>query len=228
MGDKMRRRRQDEKTFSIGVEVAATMGLLAFLLAITFGMSVTRFDVRKDMVVQEAKAIESAYLLADFLPEDDQAEVKSLLRQYTLLRAEGRSSIVTAENIEKSRELQDRLWAIATIAGKESDSNPMALFIQSLATMIATDTARVASYLNRLPDEIWIMLSLVTVFSMASLGYEFGLTGERSWAATIFLMVAFATVIILIADLDRPDRGFVLVSQQPLLNLLEWMGAPVP
>ena len=69
---------------------------------------------------------------------------------------------------------------------------------------------------NRIPGSIWLMLVIVTIFSMASMGYEFGLTGERSWALTILMTVAFTTVIALIADLDRSQSGLLQVSQQPL------------
>jgi len=35
-------------------------------------------------------------------------------------------------------------------------------------------------------------------------------------------------VILLIADLDRPQAGLVQVSQQPLIDLITKIGAPVP
>jgi hypothetical protein len=72
------------------------------------------------------------------------------------------------------------------------------------------------------------MLAVVTIFSMASMGYEFGLTGIRSWAVTILLVIVFTTVITLIADLDRPQSGLIHVSQQPLIDLLNTIGSPSP
>jgi hypothetical protein len=35
-------------------------------------------------------------------------------------------------------------------------------------------------------------------------------------------------VITLIADLDRPQQGFIQISQEPLLDLLERIGPPAP
>ncbi len=81
---------------------------------------------------------------------------------------------------------------------------------------------------NRIPDSIWLMLGIVTIFSMASLGYEFGLTGERSWALTILMTVAFTTVITLIEDLDRSQSGLLQVSKQPLIDLLNKIVTPAP
>ena len=81
---------------------------------------------------------------------------------------------------------------------------------------------------NRIPDSIWFVLYFVTILTMAAMGYQFGLTGERSWAVTISLAFAFAAVILLIADLDRPQLGFVRVSQQAMIDLVNKIGAPTP
>ena len=47
----------------------ATVGLLAFLLAFTFGMAESRYNNRKQVVLQEANAIGTTYLRTDFLSE---------------------------------------------------------------------------------------------------------------------------------------------------------------
>src|SRR5689334_5863414 len=49
--------------------VAATLGLLAFLLAFTFGMAASRFEERKQAVLTESNAIQTSYLRAATLPE---------------------------------------------------------------------------------------------------------------------------------------------------------------
>jgi hypothetical protein len=60
------------------------------------------------------------------------------------------------------------------------------------------------------------------------MGYQFGLTGERSWAVTILLVMVFTAVILLISDLDRPQTGLIQVSQQPMIDLINRIGAPSP
>ncbi|HJS28158.1 MAG TPA: hypothetical protein VJ768_00945 [Anaerolineales bacterium] len=90
--------------------------------------------------------------------------------------------------------------------------------------MIDLETIRLAVNRNRIPDEAWLMLGVVGVISMAAIGFQFGLTGSDSWSVAI----AFTTVFILIADLDRPQAGLLQVSQQPLRDLLDRIGTPVP
>jgi hypothetical protein len=135
---------------------------------------------------------------------------------------------MSSEGMAKTAALQDQLWTIANSAKTISDTVATGLFIQSLNDMIDLDAIRVTAYRNRIPDSIWLMLGVVTLFSMVAIGYEFGLTGARSWAVTILMTVVFTTVIMLIADLDRPQVGLIQVSQQPLLDLLNKIGKPVP
>lgn len=228
LGRYRRSRHLEEEKAPVNAAVGATLSLLAFLLAFTFSMAGTRFDTRKQVVLREANAIGTTYLRADFLEENMREEVRSALREYTALRAGGAAAITSAEGMQKSAELQDRLWQVAAYAGNDSPSVSTSLFIQSLNEMIDLDTERVTANRNRIPDSIWLMLAIVTLLSMVAIGYQFGLTGERSWVIIFFLVAAFATVITLIADLDRAQGGLVQVSQQPLLDLLVKFGTSVP
>ncbi len=228
LGNYRQHRTKEEKKAPVSAAVGATLGLLAFLLAFTFDMAASRYANRKQIVLQEANAIGTTYLRADYLAEQPRDETRNLLREYATLRAGGADSIMSPEGRAKSASLQDRLWVIAASAGTNSDSNATALFIESLNEMIDLDSVRVTAIRNQIPDSIWLMLGVVTVFSMTAMGYEFGLTGARSWAVTILLVIVFTTVITLIADLDSPQEGLLRVSQQPLIDLLNKIGKPAP
>jgi hypothetical protein len=62
-----------------GAIASATLGLLALILAFTFGMAVSRFDARKQLVLDEANAIGTTYLRADLLPQPYGADIQRLL-----------------------------------------------------------------------------------------------------------------------------------------------------
>lgn len=217
-----------EKQAPTGAAVGSTLGLLAFLLAFTFGMAAARFDTRKQNVLNEANAIGTTYLRADFLPEAARDEVRSLLREYVVLRSGGMSAIMSQEGMEKTAALQDQVWAVSASAMNTKDTVSTAIYIESLNQMIDLDAARVVGLRNRIPSSIWLALGVVTFFAMASMGYEFGLSGQRSWVVTILLVIVFTAVIVLIVDLDRPQTGLIQVSQQPLIDLIDRIGAPTP
>ena len=95
LGNYRRQLPHHEKDAPVGAIVGATLGLLAFLLAFTFGMAASRYDTRRQLVLQEANAIGTTYLRADMLPEPQRSEIRNLLREYAALRVGGVSSIMT-------------------------------------------------------------------------------------------------------------------------------------
>jgi len=228
LGNHQRQRHAEEGKAPVNAPVGATIGLLAFLLAFTFGMAATRYDNRKAVVLQEANAIGTTYLRTDFLPDVFRSEARTALREYLKLRTGGAAAIMSPEGMAQSAALHDQLWSIATHAETISDTVSVGLFVQSLNDVIDLDTIRVTANRNRIPDSIWLMLVVVTIFSMAAMGYEFGLTGVRSWIVTILMTIVFTTVIMLIADLDQAQAGLLQVSQQPLIDLLNKIGTPAP
>src|SRR5262245_14303627 len=84
----MRRLRpsRHENEAHVGSLVTGAMGLLAFVLAFTFGFAAARFESRKQLVVEEANAIRTTYLRAGLLPDDRGVKVREILREYVKLR----------------------------------------------------------------------------------------------------------------------------------------------
>lgn len=74
-------RREQEKEAPVGTMVGATLGLLAFILAFTFGLASSRVDNRRQLLLDEANALGTTYLRAGMLPEWGE-EVRRLLRDY--------------------------------------------------------------------------------------------------------------------------------------------------
>jgi len=144
LGAARRKRSEDVKDASVGQMVGATLGLLAFMLAFTFGMAATRYDNRRALVMEEANAIQDAYLRADLLPQQHRAEIRSLLRQYVEIRTSWSGAEQVHEAIAKSEAVQQRLWSHAVALGQEHpNSVVVALFITSVNEVVDLHTKRV-------------------------------------------------------------------------------------
>lgn len=223
LGEKHRKNAEKEDRSPIGSMVAATLGLLAFLLAFTFGIAASKFDERRNLVVEEANAIGTTYLRAGYLKESFRESVKDLLKEYVAIRLDAIKPGKITEGIKKSEEIQDKLWLHATlIAEKNPNSVVEGLFIQSLNEMIDLHAKRIYLGLRvRIPIIIWGVLYFVTMLSIGCLGYQFGLFHTRYIGITFLLILTFSSVIILIVDLDRPQEGFIHVTQQSLIDLME-------
>src|SRR5215469_2102169 len=59
--------------------LGGTLTLLGLIIGFTFSMAVGRYDQRKNLEEEEANAIGTEYVRADFLPAADGANVRSLL-----------------------------------------------------------------------------------------------------------------------------------------------------
>jgi hypothetical protein len=108
-------------------------------------------------------------------------------------------------------------------AGKASDADAgpkSVLYIQSLNQMIDIHAVRVQAGLrSRISLSIWAGLIAPAILSMASVGYQAGLSATRRSPIMLVLVLAFGGVLCTIADLDRAHEGFRPDNQGPMLDL---------
>lgn len=221
-----RRRNPDASEVPVAPIVAATLGLLAFMLAFTFGMAASRFEERRQAVLSEANAISTSYLRAATLPEPMSADSRNLLREYVDVRLAAADADKTLQAIAKSEELHGRLWAEAVGAAQKERSPMISLFMQSLNDVINLHEKRLmAGLYSRVPGAIWLGLYSLLVLAMMVMGYYEGISGARRSLAVFALVVAFAAVLFLITDLDRPGKGLLQVNQQALFDVRKSMVA---
>jgi hypothetical protein len=209
-----------------GAIVGSVVALMAFLLAVTMSMASDRFDTRRCLVLAEANAIGTTYLRAGLLAAPADEETKALLREYVPLRIATSDRVQLQANIERSREILGEVWEIGEEAALASDQGDlMALYLDSLNEVIDLNESRVvAGVYARVPETVLILLIGGSALALGTLGYSVGLSGRRSFASALILILALGAVITLVIDLDRPQDGFLMVSQQPLLDLQQQIG----
>jgi hypothetical protein len=212
---------EDEKEAPVGAIVGATLGLLAFVLAFSFGLAATRFDARRQMVVEEANAIGTTYLRAGLLPDGRSVKIRQSLREYVDARLEVIQTGDIEQVFRRTEELHRELWNEAEAVGQQHpDSIVVGLFIQALNETIDVHAKRVLVGLqNRLPGVLWATLYLVTMLTMAGVGYHEGLSRSRRSLAILVLVLTFSAILTMVADLDRPREGFLTVSQKAMIDL---------
>ena len=77
---------------------------------------------------------------------------------------------------------------------------------------VDAQAARLQARRGRIPGHVVDSLLLYSVLSMVMLGYILAVKGRRQY-------IASSLVLVLIADLDRPLGGAIVVSHQPLIDL---------
>ncbi len=225
-----RRKHAPELDMPVSAMVAAMLGLLAFMLAFTFGMAASRYDERRNAVLEDANAIGTTYLRAALLKDPERTEVRRILREYVEVRLSNLNQEQIGQALSKSTELQNQLWShAAAIAEQDTHSIVTGLFIQSLNGMIDLHAKRVMIGLrSRIPAVVWFALCFVALLTMTTTGFHEGIAGSRRSLASFAVVVAFSVILFLIFDLDRPLEGLVRVSQQSLQDLQESMKSQAP
>jgi len=210
---------------------AATLGLLALLLGFTFSMAISRFEYRKQMVVQESNAIGTAALRSQFLPTSRDEEVNKLFRRYVEIRL---GSVLHTLQGSSGREqldleirtIQRQLWRIASEAAEaEPRSIPLGMFTHAMNEVINIKSQRDIAVANHVPESVLLFLFAFAVLAAVVLGYGNGLVGGRIMSLTAAYCVIVGLAIMLIIDLDHPQQGLARTSQQSMIELQEIMDA---
>ena len=224
LGRRARERPSKPGKIQIGSVVTASLGLLGFILAFTYGSVISRYDVRKQLVLDEANAVGTTYLRADVLTDVDRAAVYRILDDYVTLRIE----VVQGDNydqiegfLKRSEELLDGLWFVAVTIAEQHPTPISALFMQSVNQVVDLHQARVTvGNDHRMPAILWFALYGLTVIAMVVGGYDSSLNGgRRSFTALISLTLAFSVVLALVVALDRPVGQISGVSQAAMVDI---------
>jgi hypothetical protein len=222
VGVRAQTRQDKDAPASLGPMVGGLLGMLAFLLAFTFSMASSHYDLRKRNVLEEANSIGTAYLRADLIDQQYAMEVKRLLREYVdaRLKAASGSDQDLDIGLAKSVEIHNLLWAQVSAAARESPTTNTSLMVQSINDVIDMHEKRVTGSLrNRIPGSVWLSLATIIALTMITMGTQIGLTGKRRLVAVIPLVLAFSSLVTLVADLNRPQTGLITIGQLSMVDL---------
>jgi len=208
----------------LGQISAGLLGMLAFVLAFTFSMAASQYSNRKQMVLQEANAIGTAYLRADLVDEPYANELKQLLQEYVSTRLEAVKNDNLDKSILKSVEIHQLLWLQVKTAAKTSPNTNTSLMVQSVNEVIDMHEKRVTAGLHdKIPTSIWFTLFAISVMAMLTIGIELGLSESRRIIVVVPMMLAFAALTTLIVELNRPQEGMIVVGQESMISLQKSM-----
>ena len=212
-----------------GTIEGAVFALLGLLVAFTFSAAMSRFDVRRQLIVQEVNAVGTAFLRIDLLPQGDQPAVRALFRSYLDARLATYASSderAVQSALQRADDAQEGIWArvIASMGG------PQTLLIgnqvvPSLNEMFDIAEARILATRTHMPAIVFVMLFSVALLSAFLAGYAMAGRAKRSWAHIVSFSTAVALTFYVIVDIEYPRRGLVRVEDfdQALVELRQKM-----
>lgn len=226
-GRRIRLRRRDEKWSSgLGVIDGAVFGLMALLLGFSFSGAVSRFDTRRELIVQETNAIGTAWLRVDLLPDAAQPQIRDDFRTYLDTRLAfykdlGIDRAKALDELALSEKLQTKIWTESISAAKQTSSPAvLTLVVGALNEMIDITTTRSVALQTHPPMPMYLTLVLLALASSLIAGFGMGDTEKRPWLHTMVFAAALTLTVYTIIDLEFPRLGIIRVDRydQALVN----------
>jgi hypothetical protein len=220
LGRRLGRRRESRDTegarAGLGAVEGAVFALMGLVVAFTFSGAASRFDARRQLIVEEVNAIGTAWLRLDLLPATSQPQLRDLFRRYVETRLEVYQKIPDMEaargELAKASALQGEIWTRATVACRESANPLIVQLIPALNEMFDIASSRTANAQIHPPAIIFIMMGVLALTSSLLAGYAMAGGKSRSWIHTIGFVLILATTVYVILDLEFPRIGFIRID----------------
>lgn len=196
----------------LGAISGTMLGLLALLLAFAFGMSNSRYDTRRQLVIEEANNIGTAILRTDIYPDSLRLVLRNHLKDYVEARIAfyeaGMDMQKTVQEYLRASEISNKIWSIvAAYAREDNITTRTSELIPALNAMIDITTTRRAAGEATIPDPIMYFLFALCLCSSFLLGYD--AKNKFDWIVVVGFALMLSATVFTIIDLDRPRSGLI-------------------
>jgi hypothetical protein len=104
-------------------------------------------------------------------------------------------------------------------AARKNDAMvPTGLYIEAYNLLVDDQERRLAALTSRVPRIVLAALYVITFVAAAFIGYSSGVDSGRRRLPGYVLSLLLVAVILILQDLDRPNTGFIMVSQTLLVD----------
>ncbi len=214
-----------------GYVVSSIFALLALLVAFTFGLAMDRYQNRRQLVVQEANAVEALYLKAQLLGEPDRSRFARLLIRYSENRlelAKLRFDSPSAQGLIARDYANVRdLWTATVPAFQRIKMlDYSTTFVDSVTDLVKVGAERRALRRSQIPTTILLALFFYALIAAAVLGGV--MRSRKGRQFSIALLALNILALMLVMDLTRPVEGTIHESQEPMERMLARLKANPP
>ena len=212
-----RRQRADPEgaRAGLGAVEGAVFGVMGLLIAFTFSGAASRFETRRQLIVDEANAIGTAYLRVDLLPADAQPKIRDLFRAYVDSRIEIYRKLpdvsAAQQALARSNALQGGIWKACLEAASGAPQATM-LLLPALNQMFDITTTRTVALQTHPPAIIYAMLGLVALACSLLAGYAMAGTKQRSLVHGLGFALILTLTVYVILDIEYPRVGLVRIE----------------
>lgn len=193
----------------------AVFGLMGLLIAFTFGSAAVRFETRRNLIVEEANDIGTAYLRLDLLPAAAQPKLREAFRRYVDTRLAVYRSLPDLEAVKadlgRMADIQREIWDGSVAACTQvSSPAPCTLLLDALNAMFDITTTRTVAAQTHQPAMIFVMLAIAML--ACSLLAGVGMGASRSWLHVVCFAAVLTIAFYVVLDLEYPRVGLIRID----------------
>jgi hypothetical protein len=156
---------------------SAVFALMGLLIAFSFSGAEVRFETKRQLIVTETIAIQTAYLRIDLLPLSKQEPLRGIFRKYLDARLAFYRDIADQKEadvqMDRARASQRDVWAQAITECREMTCAPANTFLMSsLNAMIDASTACEVALKVHPPKVVLLLLAVLPLICSLLAGYD--------------------------------------------------------
>jgi hypothetical protein len=201
--------------------------VLALLLGFVFSGATARFDQRRQLIVQQANAIRSAWRRVDALPLDRQSDVRNAFRAFVDALVVSYHHPAGSDPAAAIARAEQAVWSRSVAACLAPDGErARMLVLPSFDEMFAAvERERLARRMHP-PAVIYVMLVLASLVSALLAGYTLATTATPSGLLQVAVAAIVSLVMYVIVQIEYPRLGLVRVDSfdRALVELRDAMG----
>jgi hypothetical protein len=200
-----------------GIVDSAIFALMGLLVGFTFASANSRFDARRQTIVDEANAIGTAWLRLDVLSDPARASLQGHFRRYTDARLEAfralPDTMAALAAFARADTAQRAIWREAVAATRTEPLAAPVFLLPPINEMIDLGAVRQAQLRAHLPTPIYILLLFLVFGCGIMAGYAITTEAPRSWTHVIGFCAVLTVAIWVIMDLEYPRKGLITLRQ---------------
>lgn len=201
--------------------MSTSLTLLALLVAFTFSIAHSNFELRRDLVTAEATAISTTHLRHQLLENPQRDRLNALMNDYVRVRmgfsTDRADPAALAAVQQRTAQLQSAIWKVTDEALDTQAGQRISVSLLNTTNEMFDDAERrLAAYDARIPQRILRSVHLFALGSALLVGLTLAAMGSRHFLSTSGLFMLVGLALSLISDMDNGATGLITTSQAPM------------
>jgi hypothetical protein len=198
---------------NMGSIEGSILGVMSLLLGFTFSQAVSKFEMRRQLIVEEANSIHSAMLNCDMYPDSIRSPLIVDFKEYINKRIAyydaGNKKNIRNKEMATAHQISDSIWNRVMLHAKNIDLRLSSqLMIPEVKNMSKLLIARDAAGDSRVPPLILWTLLILVLTSAFLLGTDY--KGHKRSKALLYGYALVMTLTLnLITELNHSQDGFI-------------------